>query len=115
MRVVIRTRGPWPSPTIARARRRFEFALGRFAGRVRSLTVRVADLNGPRGGVDKQCRVAIRLDGSRRPIVIEDTNWNIDAAIDGAADRAARAVARALRSLRNHARPDAGLHSARPA
>ena len=44
------------SPSLAPlARRRLEFALGRFSARVRSLTVRLADLNAPRGGVDKHC------------------------------------------------------------
>ena len=99
MRIIIRTAQPWRPHLAARARRRFEFALGRFGGRIRSLTVRVADLNGPRGGVDKQCRVAIQLDAPRRVIVIEDTDASAAAAIDRAADRAARAVARAVRTL----------------
>lgn len=99
MRIVIRSGHAAPAAIAAQARRRFEFALGRFGARVRSLTVRLSDLNGPKGGVDKQCRVAIRLDGTKRTIVIEHTDQSAVAAIDRAAERAARAVARALDSL----------------
>ncbi len=73
MRILIRM-AAWLSPSLAPlARRRLEFALGRCGGRVRSLTVRLADLNGPRGSVDKHCLVAIRLTLPRRLIVIQDT------------------------------------------
>ena len=88
------------SPSLAPlARRRLEFALGRFGARVRSLTVRLADLNGPRGGLDKHCLVAIRLTSPRRLIVIEDTDAEAAVAIGRAADRGARVVARAVQTL----------------
>lgn len=76
-----------------------EFALGRFRSRIRSVTVRLADVNGPRGGVDKTCLVTIRLDASKRLIVIEETDADAVVAIDRATDRASRAVARALHML----------------
>ncbi len=80
---------------IARIERRLRFALSRFADCIDRVTVRLADLNGPRGGVDKQCRIAVKL----RPggeVVIEDTATGLETAIDRGADRAQRAVARAL-------------------
>jgi len=55
MRVAIRESGQWPRETVDLARTRLEFALGRFAGRVRSVSVSLTDLNGPRGGLDKKC------------------------------------------------------------
>lgn len=101
MRILIRTAAGLP-PSLARlARRRFEFALGRFGDRVRSLTVHLADLNGPRGGVDKHCLVAIRLTSPRRLIVIEDTDAEAEVAIGRTADRGARVVARAVQMLTN--------------
>lgn len=100
MRIAIRT-GGIPSQLAALARRRLEYALGRFGTRIRSVTVRLADVNGPRGGVDKTCVIAVRLEPARRLIVIEDIDADAPVAIDRAADRAARAVARAL-----HARSD---------
>jgi hypothetical protein len=96
MRVIIRTRGLVPALAVQVARQRLSFAVGRFAGRVRSLTVRLSDVNGPRGGRDKHCAIAVRLAGSRRLIVIEELDADVAAAIARAADRAARAVARAV-------------------
>ena len=101
MRILIRMAAGL-SPSLAPlARRRFAFALGRFGDRVRSLTVHLADLNGPRGGVDKHCLVAIRLTSPRRLIVIEDTDAKATVAIGRAADRGARVVARAVQTLTN--------------
>ena len=81
------------------ARTRLVNALKRFAPRVRSLTVRLTDLNGPRGGVDKKCLVAIRLRSPRRTIVLEDTAADAAVAVARIADRAGRAVARAVDAL----------------
>ena len=63
---------------------------------VRSLTVRLNDVNGPRGGRDKRSAIAVRLAGSKRLAVVEDLDVEPRAAIARAADRTARAVARAV-------------------
>ena len=78
------------------AARRFQHALDRFSRNVRSLAVRVSDVNGPRGGVDKQCVVTIRLRHTARDIVIADVDQSASAVVSRVAGRAARAVARAL-------------------
>lgn len=39
----------------------YEFALDRFVDTIREVEVWCADINGPRGGVDKTCRVQLRL------------------------------------------------------
>lgn len=78
------------------ARRRLEFALGPFHGRVRSVAIRIADLNGPHGGIDKQCRVTVQLSAMRRKLVVEGTDADAAMAIDRAAVRTARTVARAI-------------------
>ncbi len=96
MRIVIRTSGGWPPAAVEVAQKRLEFALGRFAGRVRSLHITLKDLNGPRGGLDKHCRLAIRLDRPGRLIVIEDVDAEPEAAISRAAERASRTVTRAI-------------------
>jgi len=96
MRIFIRPSAGWPRESTALAERRLEYALGRFAPRVRSLSVRLSDLNGPRGGLDKKCLIAVRLERPRRVIVIEDVDADEGAAINRAADRAARAVSRAV-------------------
>lgn len=66
MRILIRMTAGL-SPSLAPlARRRLEFALGRFGAPARSLTVRLADLNAARG-VDKHCLA----DGSRAVRYVE--------------------------------------------
>lgn len=96
MRMTIRATSAWLSRL---AKRRFEFALGRFHGRVRSVSIRVADINGPRGGIDKVCRATVRLAAPKRSLVIEDTDADAAVAIDRVADRTARTVARAVDAL----------------
>jgi ribosomal subunit interface protein len=78
--------------------RRLRFALGRFDGSLRRVVVRVSDVNGPRGGVDKVCRV--HLDVAGRPITIDERDQDLYAAIDRAAERAGRATERTLSRLR---------------
>ncbi len=111
MRVEIRDRGIEPTEAIrVHTERRLHFALGRFDERVRAVRVSIGDSNGPvRGGVDKTCRLEVRLDAPR-DVHIETRHTDLYAAISDAADRAGRAVARSLgrepRSAR--ARPSAG-------
>ncbi len=79
--------------------RRLCFALERFARRIRRVRVSLGDLNGPRGGIDKRCRVAIVLMSSLT-IVMEDWDSNIYVAIDRVADKAGRCIGRRLKRLR---------------
>jgi putative sigma-54 modulation protein len=79
--------------------RRLEFAFSRFAGRIIRVTVHIVDVNGPRGGEDKACRIEASLRPSGR-VFIEDRDADLLAAVDRAADRAAHAIARALRRSR---------------
>jgi len=41
--------------------RRLRFSVGRVESRVHHVTVRIFDINGPRGGVDKCCRITAHL------------------------------------------------------
>jgi putative sigma-54 modulation protein len=79
----------------AQAERRVRFALGSASGRVRSVVMRLADENGPRGGEDKRCTIRANLPGGP-PVVIEHQEADLYVAIDRAAGRAARAVSRRL-------------------
>jgi hypothetical protein len=101
MRIDIRPSAGWPGASVALARRRLEFTLGRFAGRVRSLTVRLTDVNGPGGGPDKKCLIAVRLTRPRRVIVIEDVDTDHNVVVSRAAERTSRAVSRAVQSARD--------------
>jgi putative sigma-54 modulation protein len=79
--------------------RHLRFALGRFARRIRQVRVRLADPNGPRGGIDKSCKLAISLDRSST-IVVESHASNVYAAIDCVADKAATCIGRILKRPR---------------
>ncbi|MCF8151726.1 MAG: HPF/RaiA family ribosome-associated protein [Burkholderiaceae bacterium] len=83
--------------------RRLQFALSWASQDLGKVAVRLSDINGPRGGSDKRCRIQIPL--ARKPdVVIEDTETDLYVAIDRAADRAERALARRLERMREHGR-----------
>lgn len=100
MRIFVRPSPTWSPEHVALLHTRLEFALGRFTPRIRSLSVHLRDLNGPRGGVDKQCLIAIRLERPRQVVVIEDVDQEAEAAISRAAERASRAVGRVVQAGR---------------
>jgi putative sigma-54 modulation protein len=80
--------------------RRLRFALGRFVGRISLVTVGLADLNGPRHGMDKQCRVIVRLIPAGK-VTIEEKHADASAAVALAADRVERSVDRELKRQRD--------------
>lgn len=75
--------------------RRLDFALNRFEDRIDHVAVRLEDVNGPRGGVDKTCRVVVQLHKLQSAIV-EQTSEDMYTAVDQAADRIGRTVKRRL-------------------
>lgn len=75
----------------ARIAKRARFALERLAARVRRVEIRLADINGPRGGIDKRCRVLVHLDGAP-PMLVQEQGDSLPALVDRALDRAGRAV-----------------------
>ena len=82
------------------AERRLRFAVGWASDNVSKVSVRLSDINGPRGGNDKRCQVRVSLPGARE-VVIEETDPDLYSAIDRAADRTERTVARRLARLRD--------------
>jgi len=74
---------------------RLRFALSRFQHRIRSVAVGLKDLNGPRGGVDKHCRIRVELIPSGS-VTVAETDADLRAAIAHAAERAGRTVRRKL-------------------
>lgn len=69
----------------------------------RRLAVWLSDINGPRGGNDKRCKIQVSLNNGKS-ILIEDTEPDMYAAIDRAAERADRTLARQLARRRAFAR-----------
>lgn len=81
-------------------KRRLLFALSRFDSSIAKITLVISDENGPRGGVDKACRVSISLHRAKN-VVITDKDSEIMKCISRVADRAGRAVARAVERKQN--------------
>ena len=81
--------------------KRLKFAVARDDNVVMRARIRLADINGPRGGVDKRCQVELALAGQCN-IVIEDTQADLYFAIDRACDRAMRTLTRRLMRSRQH-------------
>jgi ribosome-associated translation inhibitor RaiA len=75
--------------------RRTRFALGRFTRRIKSLTVRLTDVNGPRGGVDQCCDIRVDA-GLGQEVIVRERRSSVHAAVTVAAERAARALGRQL-------------------
>lgn len=69
--------------------------LGAVADRIERLTVRFDDVNGPRGGVDKKCRIKVVLAGLDS-VVYESSGVDAREAMDRAANGTQRAVRKAL-------------------
>lgn len=76
--------------------RRAEFALGRFDHVIVDLTVSLEDTNGPRGGIDQQCKIRVNMLGERSPLLSTHTHEEIKAAIDLAFETASRTIAKSL-------------------
>ena len=113
MKIYVRSRQVEVDETVrAHIERRLLFSLGRFSQRIRRVTVQIVDVNGPRGGEDKVCRIEARLLPTGSTFV-EDRDADLYAAIDRAADRAARSVSRAIKRTqeleRDHGRPPSPL------
>jgi CBS-domain-containing membrane protein len=80
-------------------RRKLGTKLGKFADSIERVSVRVKDVNGPRGGVDQLCRIKVVL--SELPSVVFDyQDTSAEVAVNGAIDGAERAVRRALQRRR---------------
>ena len=73
-------------------RRKLGAKLDKFAPSVERVSVRVFDVNGPRGGIDQRCLVKVVLSGLPS-VVVERRDVSSDAAID----RAIRAAEHAVR------------------
>ena len=96
MKILIRSRHVRTGARLrAYVARRLQFALGRFSTRVDRATVQLTDVNGPRGGEDKVCRIDVRL---RRggTVFVEETAEALAQAVAGAAERISRAVAKTI-------------------
>lgn len=67
--------------------------LARFGSSIERVSVRVRDVNGPRGGVDQMCRIKVVMRG-QPSVIFESRDSSLNAAVDVALAGVQRAVRR---------------------
>jgi len=96
MRITIRSPHVSASDTVRTyIGRRLRESLVHFEDRIGSVQVRLEDVNGPRGGLDKLCQVVIGC-GKLGTVHTEAKHKTLRDAIDGAIERAKHAVTHAV-------------------
>lgn len=82
--------------------RRLTLALGRLTTAIRTVEVTITDINGPKGGADKRCRIQVR--GPRlRDVVVEQVGLDVLGTVVTAVERAGYAVTRSVARRRRFA------------
>ncbi len=102
MQVIFESRHPGGAALREVAIERLRFAMRRLSWLVPRARVQLADINGPRGGTDKQCQ--IELKSSTGAVVTSSVATEWRAAVDMAVQRAARVLVRSLQRQRKHDR-----------
>lgn len=104
MKVVFESRDPGSAELRKLAEHRASFVMRRLTWMVPSAKIHMSDVNGPRGGVDKCCKVELRTESSGTVIVTSlSRDWR--SALDAALLRAARGLVRLWRRSNQH-RPE---------
>ena len=103
MQVIFESRDPQAADLRHLAVPRLQFVLRRVRWLVPRATLRLSDVNGPRGGVDKRCQVELDTDGNGKVVITAIArDWR--SAIDNALSRAARVLLKLWQRGRRHAR-----------
>jgi ribosome-associated translation inhibitor RaiA len=96
MQVLFQSRHPQAAELRELTERRVRFVLRRLGWLVPRAEVKLSDVNGPRGGLDKRCQVELKTDGAGSVVVAAVANdWRT--ALDSALARAARFLMRLWR------------------
>ncbi len=105
MHIDIQTKGFTLTKALAaHVQRRLKTALAARDDHIVHAQVRLSDINGPRGGVDKCCQLRVQIAGSTS-VVVRDVSADMYAAIDKAAKRVSSSVGRRLGRMRSPKRP----------
>ena len=94
---------PGSAGTIDYINRRLSFALAGTRDAIQSTAITVSDINGPKGGMDKQCRVVIKPNGLP-DIVVSEKQADLRVAIDRGIARASQSLSRRIKRKQLSAR-----------
>ena len=109
MKLELRSQGlAIPESLKAHISRRMQHALQSFHDRIQWVRIALRDVNGPRGGADKECQVHLRIRGSS-DLIVHDREVEAHTAFDRAAGRVVFALQRQLGRRRQVQRGVRGL------
>jgi putative sigma-54 modulation protein len=80
--------------------RRVRLALSRFATSIQAITIRITDINGPKGGEDTRCIVSVKL-ASAGEVVVQGEGEKVFSVLNHCLSRVERAVSRSLNRCRD--------------
>lgn len=106
MQVLFQSRDPEGAEFRERVERRVRFVTRRLSDLVPRVKVQLSDVNGPRGGVDKRCQLALQTE-TAGTVVVTSTARNWQLAVDQALGRAGRVLRQLVQRQRTQARPRA--------
>lgn len=104
MQVIVESRSAEGSALRSVAENRLRFVLRRLAWQIPKARLRLSDINGPRGGEDKEVQVELQLAGAP-PVVVSAKSRDWRAALDAALARASQRLVRTVRRARQAAAP----------
>ncbi len=101
MKIEVRFRGLESSDALREhAARQIHFHLSRFGNDVTAVLVRIADVNGPKGGIDKRCQISVH--GTRfGSATLDEMSGDVYSAVDMAVQRIGRSIGRELDRARS--------------
>ncbi len=84
---------------IHEAKQLIHSALSRFEGVVSRVKVRLVDVNGPKGGVDKHCRISTKFKTTGQ-IIVAGQGYNYVEALNRSLDKLVRSIRREVEKRR---------------
>ena len=103
MQVLFESRDPEGTQLREIAERRLRFVMRRLTWLVPHARLQLSDVNGPRGGVDKRCKVELKTDNHGTVVITAmASDWR--AALETALARASQVLLRIWRRSRQHPR-----------
>lgn len=104
MLILVHGNGLELDPSLRRqVQSKIESSMSRFQNRIGTINAYLADMNGPKSGIDKSIRLVIDI--QKKPVVVLDEKggqWN--AMLESIADRASYTISRLISKSREHRR-----------